>query len=317
MKKRVSIIAAVIATCATLVTPTQAFAAPKTINSGDRITINYDSGYRAYCTLTGVAIDESGALYGVTAAHCIRKRGGTIPSSVTINNVQIANRDSMNEAHTVIKHERIGQGVTDMALFRLNDGIGTSGVIGTTNIPVSGTGRVSDLKPGQEICKYGAVTGNTCGNVTAINNQYDDIYANILALHGDSGSPFYTVEEDGSGRIYGALSGGPNDYDNYADAVGNNLDQWGVQMGNDVVPQSPANPPSDHSSSSSTSGSSDSVPVEKEPLSSIGLSSEAELSSRIDELATATSSIAEGMSSVAEGVSSLSSEPWSALSSSR
>lgn len=286
MKKFSTAVVAALTTCIAAAAPSPAFASPQvqTVNSGDKMTTHYSIFTALNCTLTGVVSDESGDLYGITAAHCIDEESGMSPREIRVNGVQIADRESILKAQETIRHDRRGKGVTDMAMFKLNEGIGTSNVIGDTGIAVKGIGSVVEITPGQEICKYGATTGNTCGKVTAVDILRDDIYADILAKKGDSGAPFYIVDEDGEARIYGALSGGPNDYDNYADALEMNMEGWGVKMGNGAVPQSPNNPPSPPGLSSELSSSE--TPVEKEPLSSIGLSSEGDLFSRIDALSS-------------------------------
>lgn len=54
---------------------------------------------------------------------------------------------------------------------------------------------------GDEVCKYGATTGETCGQITAV---WDREFAmNVWCEHGDSGGPVYAYDSDGSVRLVG------------------------------------------------------------------------------------------------------------------
>ena len=72
---------------------------------------------------------------------------------------------------------------------------------------VAGYHPVTAVKPGQIVCKDGARTSRTCGPVLKVNPDTGELAVLILALHGDSGGPVYTVNPDGSANIIGVVSG--------------------------------------------------------------------------------------------------------------
>lgn len=199
-------------------------------HSGDGIIILGTKGFNR-CTLTGVASSPSGK-YGVTAGHCFANIGE--PKMVT---TMYAERLSGNLAGSRIIHKNngnvlgaaSGQPVNDFAMFPLARGVVDNGRIQSrpqtgikplddglraitapmsTNLPKGSTLDVSAVRPGQTVCKAGAVTGRTCGPVVTVNTKTNEITAMVPSIPGDSGSPMYVVGRDGKAHIVGNLSGG-------------------------------------------------------------------------------------------------------------
>lgn len=88
----------------------------------------------------------------------------------------------------------------------------------------------NQLKVGTPFCKLGAVTGETCGTITKI--EGDVVEASVFSLGGDSGSPGYVENDDGSVSAVGILMSSPEGDDNttYFTLVQPLLGKWGIHI---------------------------------------------------------------------------------------
>lgn len=78
------------------------------------------------------------------------------------------------------------------------------------NILPSGRPLVSDpglaLAPGQPICHYGVITGETCGTVQSVNNGWFTMSNGVQSHNGDSGGPVYLAPGGGPGQLVGIFN---------------------------------------------------------------------------------------------------------------
>jgi len=79
-------------------------------------------------------------------------------------------------------------------------------------------------------CKFGAVTGETCGKVTGIDG--DVVEASVHSLNGDSGSPGYVLNPDHTVSAVGLLMSSPegDDHTTYFVLVDPLLSKWGLRV---------------------------------------------------------------------------------------
>ena len=70
--------------------------------------------------------------------------------------------------------------------------------------------------PGLGICHFGVVTGESCGNIEAVNNGWFTMANGIVSQKGDSGGPVYVVAADGRAAIVGMFN---STWGNYPAAV--------------------------------------------------------------------------------------------------
>lgn len=118
----------------------------------------------------------------------------------------------------------------DAAMIELNSAAGVP--IGD----VDGRYRIRDvltadqMHVGMPFCKVGARTGETCGTVTGITGNV--VTTNLFSLEGDSGSPGFVMNPDGTVSAVGILQGGPGGDDNTTDFVMIDplLRQWGLRL---------------------------------------------------------------------------------------
>lgn len=87
-----------------------------------------------------------------------------------------------------------------------------------------------EIKVGMPFCKVGARTGETCGTITGVNGNV--VTTNLFSLEGDSGSPGFVTNPDGTVSAVGILSGGPggDDYTTEFVMVYPLLRQWGLRI---------------------------------------------------------------------------------------
>jgi hypothetical protein len=61
-------------------------------------------------------------------------------------------------------------------------------------------------QPGQQVCHYGVVTGESCGTVDAVNNGWFTMTNGVVSQKGDSGGPVYVLTDDGRAVIVGMFN---------------------------------------------------------------------------------------------------------------
>lgn len=61
-------------------------------------------------------------------------------------------------------------------------------------------------QPGQPVCHFGIVTGESCGTVAAVNNGWFTMKDGVVSQKGDSGGPVYVVGPDGNAVIVGLFN---------------------------------------------------------------------------------------------------------------
>jgi hypothetical protein len=62
------------------------------------------------------------------------------------------------------------------------------------------------IQPGQAVCHFGVVTGETCGTVEAVNNGWFTMSHGVRSQKGDSGGPVYLAPNGGPGQIVGIFN---------------------------------------------------------------------------------------------------------------
>jgi len=62
------------------------------------------------------------------------------------------------------------------------------------------------VTPGEPVCHFGVITGESCGTVEAVNNGWFTMGHGAVSQQGDSGGPVYITSPAGSARIVGIFN---------------------------------------------------------------------------------------------------------------
>lgn len=169
------------------------------------------------CTAGFVTQNDHGDYYLLTSGHCDSHDGSQWTDVFETPLGRITASENNGEDR-------------DAAIIRLDPAAGRPNGKVAGRYPVANVLTADQIHVGMTICKTGAQTGETCGPVSAIigNLVETDVYSTI----GDSGSPGYVVNPDGTVSAVGLLMGGPVDDDYSTDFVLLDpfLRQWGLHV---------------------------------------------------------------------------------------
>ncbi|HEU0190536.1 MAG TPA: trypsin [Mycobacterium sp.] len=168
------------------------------------------------CTAGFAVAGGAGSHYLLTSGHCASDDGspwvdaqdnplGTI--------VDIENNGGDHDMAAILLVSAAGMPSGDVAGHRVRDALSPD-----------------QITVGMTLCKLGARTGETCGDVTSVGGN--TVEANVFSIEGDSGSPGYVVNPDGTASAVGILAGGPegDDTKSYFIMVGPLLPRWGLRL---------------------------------------------------------------------------------------
>ncbi len=148
------------------------------------------------CTLGFV---DPVARIGYSAGHC-RGNGTVTDRNGRLIGTVIAARDNTPNGAVV----RTDQVISDYETISLAREV-------TVNPMLPGGRRLVvdpnvELAPGQPICHFGVVTGESCGTVERVNNGWFTMTNGVVSQRGDSGGPVYTLAADGAAVIAGLFN---------------------------------------------------------------------------------------------------------------
>jgi len=169
------------------------------------------------CTAAFAAQDTEGSYYLLTSGHCDPHDGSVW---------------TYGEDHPlgmITASEKAGD-TRDAAIIRVDPSVGAPvGDVGG-RYPVRDVLSLPQIQVGMPFCKLGAVTGETCGVVKG--KKGDVIEASVYSLNGDSGSPGFVKNPDGTVSAVGILMSSPDGDDNttYFTLVYPLLAKWGLHI---------------------------------------------------------------------------------------
>ncbi|ANR93702.1 Rv1815 family serine proteinase [Mycobacterium avium] len=149
------------------------------------------------CTLGYV---DPGLKIAFTAGHCrggggvVTDRGGTVIGRMA------AFRDNTPSGTTV----STSQVINDYEAIVLDNGVTANNILPGGRPLVSDPGLA--LTPGQPVCHFGVITGETCGTVESVNNGWFTMSHGVQSHNGDSGGPVYLAPSGGPGQIVGIFN---------------------------------------------------------------------------------------------------------------
>jgi hypothetical protein len=134
-----------------------------------------------------------------TAGHC---RGG---GSVTDKNGHVIGnlatfRDNTPSGSTVTTDQLIA----DYEAIVLADDVMANNILPGGRPLDSEPGLV--VEPGEGVCHFGVITGESCGTVEGVNNGWFTMAHGVVSQKGDSGGPVYLTNRAGPARIVGIFN---------------------------------------------------------------------------------------------------------------
>jgi hypothetical protein len=169
------------------------------------------------CTAGFAAQGNDGSYYLMTSGHCDAHDGSqwTYGGDVPLGRI------------TASEHEG---DTRDAAIIRLDPSVGSPmGHVGGRYL-VRDVLSATQIQVGMPFCKIGSVTGETCGAVKDVAG--DVVEASVHSLNGDSGSPGFVKNPDGTVSAVGLLMSSPDgdDYTTYFALVNPLLGRWGLHV---------------------------------------------------------------------------------------
>jgi hypothetical protein len=172
---------------------------------------------RGGCTAGFAAQGNDGSYYLMTSGHCDAHDGSrwTYGDQTPLGKISASEQEGDKR---------------DAAIIRLEPGVGMPGGDIDGRYPVRDVLSPSQIQIGMPFCKVGATTGETCGAVTGI--EGDVVEASVFSLDGDSGSPGFVKNADGTVSAVGLLMSSPDGDDNttYFAMIDPLLDRWGLRV---------------------------------------------------------------------------------------
>lgn len=136
---------------------------------------------------------------GFSAGHC--RRGGPVTDRAGhVIGVVSGSRDNTPDGSVV----RTDEMITDYEAIDLAPDVVIRDVLPGGRQLLSGP--LPALTPGQQICHFGVVTGETCGTIERVNNGWFTMANGVVSQKGDSGGPVYVLTGDGKAVIAGLFN---------------------------------------------------------------------------------------------------------------
>jgi len=169
------------------------------------------------CTAGFAAQGNDGGYYLMTSGHCDAHDGAhwTYASEVPLGKITASEQEGDTK---------------DAAIILLDPSVGApEGHVGGRYL-VRDVLSATQIQVGMPFCKIGAVTGETCGAVKDVAN--DVVEASVFSLNGDSGSPGFVKNPDGTVSAVGLLMSSPegDDHTTYFALVDPLLGRWGLHI---------------------------------------------------------------------------------------
>jgi hypothetical protein len=148
------------------------------------------------CTLGYV---DPGLRVAFTAGHCRGDGPVTDKDNKVIGNLATF-RDNIPNG-TFVKTD---QQVADYEAIVLANDVTVNNILPGGRVLQSDPGLV--VTPGEPVCHFGVITGESCGTVESVNNGWFTMGHGAVSQPGDSGGPVYITDAGGPTRIVGIFN---------------------------------------------------------------------------------------------------------------
>ncbi|ORB71478.1 S1 family peptidase [Mycobacterium scrofulaceum] len=203
------LVGAVVVASTTLASPARAEAG---VTPGIKVGDDNNS-----CTAGFAAQGSDGSYYLMTSGHCDGHDGSswTYGNDVPLGKITASEKEG---------------DARDAAIILLDPSVGVPlGHVGG-RYEVRDVLNADQIREGMPFCKVGAVTGETCGFVRHVDGGV--VEASVFSLNGDSGSPGFVKNPDGTVSAVGLLTSSPDgdDYTTDFTLVDPVLGKWGLRV---------------------------------------------------------------------------------------
>jgi hypothetical protein len=148
------------------------------------------------CTLGYV---DPGMRVAFTAGHCRGDGPVTDKDNNVIGNLATFRDNTPNGAFVNTDQE-----IADYESIVLNGSVTPNNILPGGRVLQSDPGLV--VTPGEPVCHFGIVTGESCGTVEAVNNGWFTMGHGAVSQKGDSGGPVYITGPTGAALIVGIFN---------------------------------------------------------------------------------------------------------------
>ncbi len=164
------------------------------------VTVYPGMEIRQGTTLCTLGFVDPVARAAFTAGHCRGDGPVTDKAGNVIGTMALFDDNTPNGA-TVTGTTRIA----DWGAITLADDVAINPVLpGGRTLVIDAAHAVHE--PGQQVCHFGIITGESCGTVAAVNNGWFTMGNGVVSQKGDSGGPVYTLTPDGRAAIVGLFN---------------------------------------------------------------------------------------------------------------
>lgn len=136
---------------------------------------------------------------GFSAGHCDRGAAVTDRDGRPVGVVS-GSRDNTPDGAVV----RTDQVISDYETIDLAPGVVIRDILPGGRQLLGGPAPA--LAPGQPICHFGVVTGETCGTIERVNNGWFTMANGVVSQKGDSGGPVYILTDNGRAVLVGLFN---------------------------------------------------------------------------------------------------------------
>lgn len=228
-----SAVVAMLAAIMSLAAPAHADTTAHQVTPGMSIYQDLDGGtMRDTCTASYLVRDRTtGRVEMLTSGHCVRSDAA---SGLYYVNASDGREFALG---SFIRHEYVldsdGNTALDAALFTVNSNLPATGKIGNQYLldqPIAYAPLAANFV-GKKACKFGSKTGSGCGTITEVTKNTVTV-SGPLVIEGDSGSPVYYVNQDGTASPIGILSNGngTSSHTFRAVLIDPILDKWNLSL---------------------------------------------------------------------------------------
>ena len=148
------------------------------------------------CTLGYV---DPGLRVAFTAGHCRSDGPVTDKDNKVIGNLATFRDNTPNGTFV-----NTDQQIADYEAIVLANDVTVNNILPGGRVLQSDPGLV--VTPGEPVCHFGVITGESCGTVEGVNNGWFTMGRGAVSQPGDSGGPVYVTSPDGPARIVGIFN---------------------------------------------------------------------------------------------------------------